>query len=61
MQTSSILLIFSMVVIVHIWIKANNDLAEQDGYIDFQNPDVFKFNLQMMFFFMLDVAAFLYF
>lgn len=61
MQTSSILVIFSMVVIVHIWIKANNDLAEQDGYIDFQNPDVFKFNLQMMFFFMLDVAAFLYF
>lgn len=61
MQTSSILLIFSMVVIVHIWIKANNDLAEQDGYIDFQNPDVFKFNLQMMFFFLLDVAAFLYF
>lgn len=61
MQTPSILLIFSMVVIVHIWIKANNDLAEQDGYIDFQNPDVFKFNLQMMFFFMLDVAAFLYF
>ena len=61
MRIGSICLILSMTYLVYVWVDTNKAFMEEDDFLDLQNPIILNYNMFMMFLFMIDVAAFLYF
>lgn len=61
MRIGSICLILSMTYLVYVWFDTNKRFIEEDEFLDLENPIILHYNAFMMFLFIVDVAAFLYF
>lgn len=61
MTIGKICLILSMTYLVYVWFDTNKAFIEEDEFLDFENPVIFSYNAFMMFLFIVDVAAFLYY